>query len=273
MSPATSSPAARRTRTAFETQGFPCTNLANGTERNHEPDERVSVEALEGMFEVAIALVEEAPSESMGGPVSDVRARSASEVEVGGQADPGRRRALPLRRRRRGDAARRSGTPARSGSSRSTTARVADASAARGGRRAGIARDPRRQARRRRASRRSRPPTRELAEEIGKRAAQWEELIVASTPAPGSATSASGCTWRPSCPTTADAEPDEHERIEIVPWRLDAPRRGDRGVRGLEVADRAAVARRAIAGRAERSLTARWQHEGRAIPRPEYPEW
>jgi tripeptide aminopeptidase len=40
--------------------GFPCTNLANGTERNHEPGERVSVDALEGMLEVAIALIEEA---------------------------------------------------------------------------------------------------------------------------------------------------------------------------------------------------------------------
>lgn len=45
---------------SFETQGFECTNLANGTERNHQPDERVSVEALEGMFDVAIAVVEEA---------------------------------------------------------------------------------------------------------------------------------------------------------------------------------------------------------------------
>jgi tripeptide aminopeptidase len=43
---------------AFEAVGFPCTNLANGTERNHEPGERVSVDALEGMLEVAIALVE-----------------------------------------------------------------------------------------------------------------------------------------------------------------------------------------------------------------------
>jgi tripeptide aminopeptidase len=45
---------------AFEVAGFPCTNLANGTERNHEPGERVSVDALEGMLEVAIALVEQA---------------------------------------------------------------------------------------------------------------------------------------------------------------------------------------------------------------------
>jgi tripeptide aminopeptidase len=45
---------------AFEAAGFPCVNLANGTERPHQPDERVSVDALEGMLEVAIALVEEA---------------------------------------------------------------------------------------------------------------------------------------------------------------------------------------------------------------------
>jgi tripeptide aminopeptidase len=47
---------------AFQAAGFPCTNLANGTERNHEPGERVSVDALEGMLEVVIALVEEAAS-------------------------------------------------------------------------------------------------------------------------------------------------------------------------------------------------------------------
>jgi tripeptide aminopeptidase len=40
--------------------GFECTNLADGSERNHQPDERISTDALEGMFEVAIALVEEA---------------------------------------------------------------------------------------------------------------------------------------------------------------------------------------------------------------------
>ena len=46
---------------ALHTVGFPCTNLANGTEHNHEPGERVSVDALEGMLEVALALFEEAP--------------------------------------------------------------------------------------------------------------------------------------------------------------------------------------------------------------------
>jgi tripeptide aminopeptidase len=44
---------------AFEAAGLPCLCLADGTEHNHEPTERISVDALEGLFEVAIALVEE----------------------------------------------------------------------------------------------------------------------------------------------------------------------------------------------------------------------
>jgi tripeptide aminopeptidase len=45
---------------ALEVAGLPCVNLANGTERNHEPTERVSVAALEGMLDVALALLDEA---------------------------------------------------------------------------------------------------------------------------------------------------------------------------------------------------------------------
>jgi tripeptide aminopeptidase len=44
----------------LEQAGFPCTNLANGTERNHQPDESVSVAALEGMLDVTFALIDEA---------------------------------------------------------------------------------------------------------------------------------------------------------------------------------------------------------------------
>jgi tripeptide aminopeptidase len=40
-------------------QGFQTVNLANGTERNHEPGERVSVFALEEMLDVALALLEQ----------------------------------------------------------------------------------------------------------------------------------------------------------------------------------------------------------------------
>jgi len=43
---------------AFQSSGLHCTNLANGTERNHEPDERVSVAALEGMLDVTYALLD-----------------------------------------------------------------------------------------------------------------------------------------------------------------------------------------------------------------------
>jgi len=45
---------------ALAVRGIECVNLANGTERNHEPSERVSVAALEGMLDVALALVDEA---------------------------------------------------------------------------------------------------------------------------------------------------------------------------------------------------------------------
>jgi len=43
-------------------QGFQAVNMANGTERNHEPGERVSVLALEQMLHVAFALLEQAAS-------------------------------------------------------------------------------------------------------------------------------------------------------------------------------------------------------------------
>ena len=45
---------------ALQAAGFPCLNLANGTERNHEATERVSVAALEGMLDVALVLLDEA---------------------------------------------------------------------------------------------------------------------------------------------------------------------------------------------------------------------
>ena len=45
---------------ALIAQGLETVNLANGTERNHEPGERVSVLALEEMLDVALALLDEA---------------------------------------------------------------------------------------------------------------------------------------------------------------------------------------------------------------------
>jgi len=46
---------------AFEAAGFHTVCLANGTERNHEPTERVSISALESMLEVTFALLEATP--------------------------------------------------------------------------------------------------------------------------------------------------------------------------------------------------------------------
>jgi tripeptide aminopeptidase len=51
---------------ALIAQGFEVVNLANGTERNHEPGERVSVAALEAMLDVALTLLEQAAA-----PLSD----------------------------------------------------------------------------------------------------------------------------------------------------------------------------------------------------------
>ncbi|HEX3875099.1 MAG TPA: M20/M25/M40 family metallo-hydrolase [Solirubrobacteraceae bacterium] len=45
---------------ALNVKGMSCVNLANGTERNHQPDERVSLAALEGMLDVGLALVRRA---------------------------------------------------------------------------------------------------------------------------------------------------------------------------------------------------------------------
>jgi tripeptide aminopeptidase len=44
----------------FEAAGLACVNVANGTERNHEPTERVSSYALESMLDVTFTLLEEA---------------------------------------------------------------------------------------------------------------------------------------------------------------------------------------------------------------------
>jgi tripeptide aminopeptidase len=45
---------------AFISAGLPVVNLANGTERNHQPDESVTVDALEAMLDVTLAIVDQA---------------------------------------------------------------------------------------------------------------------------------------------------------------------------------------------------------------------
>jgi tripeptide aminopeptidase len=63
---------------ALEAGGLPCTNLANGTERNHEPTERVSVAALEGMLDVALALLEAAAAPPASSAAGAAPARAGS---------------------------------------------------------------------------------------------------------------------------------------------------------------------------------------------------
>jgi len=42
----------------FNERGLPCLNLANGMQDIHTPDERITVDDLEGMVEVTLALVD-----------------------------------------------------------------------------------------------------------------------------------------------------------------------------------------------------------------------
>ncbi len=76
---------------AFEAAGFPCANLANGTERNHEPTERVSADALEGMLDVALALIgESAYADSLGSSAGAELpgSRASAGAELPGAGEP-----------------------------------------------------------------------------------------------------------------------------------------------------------------------------------------
>jgi len=48
---------------SFQLSGFASMCLADGVQRNHEPTERIAVDALEGMFDVALTLLDEAAVE------------------------------------------------------------------------------------------------------------------------------------------------------------------------------------------------------------------
>jgi ADP-ribose pyrophosphatase len=61
---------------------------------------------------------------------------------------------------------------------------------------------------------------RELGEEIGKQAGSWKELFVFFT-SPGFSDERVWLYLATDLSQAPDAEPDEDERIEIVPWRLD----------------------------------------------------
>jgi tripeptide aminopeptidase len=55
---------------SFEAAGLACTNLADGTEHNHEPGERVSASDLEMMLDIAITLVDETAVQLDGAPAA-----------------------------------------------------------------------------------------------------------------------------------------------------------------------------------------------------------
>jgi tripeptide aminopeptidase len=63
--PARISSGGASTANALRARGFETVNLANGTEPNHEPGERVSAAALEGMLDVALALLDEVEASSL----------------------------------------------------------------------------------------------------------------------------------------------------------------------------------------------------------------
>jgi tripeptide aminopeptidase len=48
---------------SLRTAGFACSCLADGTERNHEPGERISVQSLDSLLDLALTLIDEAAAE------------------------------------------------------------------------------------------------------------------------------------------------------------------------------------------------------------------
>ncbi len=52
---------------SFEAAGFPCICLADGTEHNHEPTERISAQSLDDLLGIALTLVDESAAQLTGG--------------------------------------------------------------------------------------------------------------------------------------------------------------------------------------------------------------
>jgi tripeptide aminopeptidase len=55
----------------FVAAGLTVVNLANGTERNHQPDESVTIEALERMLDITVSLITQAPRLAAQGTLGD----------------------------------------------------------------------------------------------------------------------------------------------------------------------------------------------------------
>ncbi len=58
---------------SFEVAGFPCLCLADGTEHNHEPTERISVQSLEDLLDIALTLIDESAAQ-LGGDGASTKA-------------------------------------------------------------------------------------------------------------------------------------------------------------------------------------------------------
>ena len=207
-----SPPAAASDANALEAGGFPCVNLANGTERNHEPTERVSVAALEGMLDVAFALLDEAAA----GMSSALRAHRRRDRATRARSSPSARRRF---RHEDGEEVEREIVAphrARSASSRTTASTlwlVRQPREAVGV--AGPARDPGRQARRRGRGRRWRPPSASWPRRSARPAEHWEHAAARSTPRRASPTRRSTSSSPPGCRTRRAPEAEEDERIDV----------------------------------------------------------
>ena len=209
----TSTPAAAATPTSSSRPACPCVNLANGTERNHQPDESVTVEALETMLDVT----------SRWSQAARVAAQSSLErlmERIGGEVVwEGRHHRVRVDRFRYddGEEAERE-IVEHPGAVGDRGARRRDAStwcasrarpwASRAARAAGRASSTRR------ARSRSTPRKRELAEEIGKGARNWQHLTSFYT-SPGF-TDEECHLFLATDLYDESAEADENERIEIV---------------------------------------------------------
>ena len=89
---------------------------------------------------------------------------------------------------------------------------------------------------------------RELGEEIGKRAGEWQEIACFFT-SPGFSDERVWLYLAQELEDDPDAEPIEDERIEIVPWPLTRLDEAIAACRGLQDADRLALARLSARGR------------------------
>ena len=238
--PSSSRPAARRTRTPSSPTGCPCVNLANGTERNHQPDERVSVQRARGD---ARRRVRAAGRVRRGGPDLTCRASSASTARPS-------TRAASSTSSRRASATR---TATRS-SARSSSTAAPSAIVVHDDEHLWLVRQPREATC---ATRRPRDPGRPAGrggrvaagrgEARARRGARprgrdrWSHMTTYYTSA-GFTNEEVHVYLATGLREVEQPETDEDERIEIVRWPLARPRRRHRRLRRRQDAHRAAPA-------------------------------